>query len=246
MMRIDNVVRTVATLALVTAVALPVAAYGQQQAFPPGQPQMVPGGQQQAFPADQQQAFQEGQQAETLQLRVFELKNRDPQQLITIISLVTQADSEAQAALPGQPGVAAGTPRIAGFRGVAGDRILTAASSEEKILFVRGSEDQIKEIEKLVNAFDVKDEQLQPHDFGDLRLVPIRGKDPSQVQSTLSQLNLSGQALRVGEMSLVVFRMDDGRDEQRKQAEEVVKKLDTRAEDGNNEDKDNGNGDQKD
>jgi vacuolar-type H+-ATPase subunit I/STV1 len=162
---------------------------------------------------------------------VFELKHRDPQQLTPIISMVIQAESQLQA------GTVTGTPYAAGYRGVAQPRVAMAANSEEKLLFVRGSEEQVKEIEKLVGALDTEDDQLKPHDVGNYRLVPVRSKDTSQIQSSLSQLNLPGQALNMGEISVVAFRTDDGKDEQRKQAEEVVKKIDARAQDKEKEDK---------
>jgi hypothetical protein len=166
---------------------------------------------------------------------VFELEHRDPHEINQIIAMRTWAESPAhagvtpgQAAVPGQPGA---VQRTAHYRAPDSDRVTTAVNAEEKLLFVRGSEDQIKEIEKLVDAFDVKDEELQAHDYGKCRLIPIHSKKVGQVQTTLSQLDLEGEMIRLGEVSLVTFRMDDDNDQKRKQAEEVINKLDARMKD---------------
>ncbi|MCL4852098.1 MAG: hypothetical protein KJZ78_12055, partial [Bryobacteraceae bacterium] len=64
------------------------------------------------------------------------------------------------------------------------------------------------------------------------------------VRTALSQLNLQGQMMRLGEVSLVAFRTDDGNDEKRKQAEEVIKKLDARVKDqSQDQDKDKNDND---
>jgi hypothetical protein len=225
--------RTATALALAMAVAVPISARGDEH-------------DKDRDKSDQQAA--QDDQDEIRQLKVFELEHRDPQQINQIITMRTRTAALApgQAVVPVRPGV---VPRTAHFRPMDSDRVATAVNSEEKLLFVRGSEDQIKEVEQLVNAFDVKDEDIKAHDYGKCRLIPVHSKNVGQVQTTLSQLNLPGQMMRLGDVSLFVFHTDDGNDQKREQAEEVIEKLDARVKDqsqGQDEDQDDKDQDDKD
>ena len=231
-MSIRNFSHMIRALALGVAVAVPLSAAAQNE--------------QETRRNSQESRENEDSKKEekdkTRSLAVFELEHRDPQQLNQIIMLAEKTSSSAQAhaatrqARATQP--AAGTlgRTTLGYRGTTGnkDQLVTAVNSEQKILFVRGSDEQIKKVEELVKAFDVEVQDVKRHTYEDVRLIPVRGSSASQVQSTLSQLNLQGQLLPMGDVSLIVFRADDSNQEKIEQAEQVIEKLNARAEDSSN------------
>lgn len=242
---IRNLTQFVPALTLAAAVALPLSTSAQENQQNDNEQKDA-----QASNENEDDNKKKEDEAKTRKLEVFELEHRDPQQLNQIIMLAERASASARSshAAPGQarPGQqAATTPgrTTAGFRGTASDqhKVVTAVNAEEKILFVRGSDDQIEKVEELVEAFDVEDQELKRHEYRGVRLIPLRSGDAQQVQSTLSQLNLQGQMLQMGEMSLVVFHGDETNKDKVEQAEEVIQKLNARAKDaGDSSDSDDG------
>ena len=244
-MGIRNLTQYVPALTLAAAVALPLAAHAQNQ------PQSDERDNQESREGDDKKK-QEGED-QPRELEVFELEHRNPQQLNQIIVLAERTSASAHAApghvRPGQPGATTPGRTTAGYRGTTGDKdkVVTAVNAEEKILFVRGSEDQIEKVKELVEAFDVENQELKRHEYHGVRLIPVRSSDAQQVQSTLAQLNLQGQMLQMGYISLIAFHGDDTNKEKVEQAEEVIQKLKARAKDaGDSSESNNGdnNGDE--
>ena len=224
---------TASTLALAGAIALPTAAVSQQpQNQQPNQQQ--PNQQQQD---KQQQKEQKEKKAEkkddVRKLQVFKLKHRTPQQMNQIVSLAEQAESDEQLNLNviGQYANVAAARRVAGYRGAPadankdnGDAMVIATDEAKKILFVRGSEEQLSKVKKLVDAFDVEQQEMKRHTLGKLSLIPVSQQDAAQIRSTLSQLELESGMLHMGETTLIVFH-DDGDQEKMAQAEQVIEAL---------------------
>ena len=96
--------------------------------------------------------------------------------------------------------------------------------TQKRLLFVRGPAGQIKEIEKLVKAFDVASDKLKKQSFGTVHLLPLRGESAGQVQSILSQLGMQTQAVQLGQAQVVVVADSD--EEELQQIEEVIESLD--------------------
>jgi hypothetical protein len=165
----------------------------------------------------------QSEKSEHRKLKAFELEHRDPQQIQQILALHKQTNGASAAHHPAARVGAAALSRQ--HKGLA-----SAVDTENKILFVRGSEDEIQQVEKLVDAFDVKDGKLEKHKFCDLQLIPIRQKTAPQVQSTLTQLQLDHKLIQLGDLSLVVLREGDSEKSEKKleQSEKVISKLDAK------------------
>jgi hypothetical protein len=151
-------------------------------------------------------------------LMVFELKNCQPSQLVQLLTFPTQqivhtADRQT------------GTV-IAQYRGYQSlpENVNVAVNDEKKLLFVRAPTERMKEIEKLVKAFDVAGSKLKKQTFGKIHLIPLRGGTADQVHSVLSELGMQTQAVQLGEASIVVVSESD--EEELAQIEEVIAKLD--------------------
>lgn len=154
----------------------------------------------------------EQEKPESRHLRVFELKHRNPQELVQLLSM--------QIPRPGLP--AQGVQRTAGYRG-ATENVQVAADQKKGFLLVRGTQGQIDEIGQLVKAIDVEEGQLKKQEFRDMHLMPVPAQEATRVHSILSQLGLSGQMVSMGKVSFMVFAHED--DEKTQQAEEVINRL---------------------
>lgn len=174
----------------------------------------------------QKQSDKDSDKNQTRELKAFDLEHRKPQEIQQILALRKQAaQTPAGAVTPGQP--AAVQPRTAGFRPQQ-DRMAFAADNENDVLFVRGSSDQIKEVEELIDALDVSAGELEKKKIGDTRLIPISQDSTARVRSMLTQLQLDHQLMQLEDVSLIVVCTDgsDEKESKAKQVEEVVSKLD--------------------
>lgn len=180
---------------------------------------------------------------EARELKAFDLEHRKPQEIQQILALRSQAEQRPQT--PGQPAFQQQQQqqqqqqRTALFR-PAKDRMAFAADSENDVLFVRGSKDQMKEVEEIVDALDVETDKLEKKKIGNTQLIPISQQSAAQVRVTLAQLQLKHQMLQIGDAGLLVI-CDDGSEKQEaqaKQIEEVLSKLDAREDIGKDSDND--------
>lgn len=183
--------------------------------------------------SDKGAAASDRQKKQTRQLKVFELEHRDPQRIHQLIMLCQQSSQHAQqihaAAVQGRLG-RAGVVVAHGSVGTPGSddqqpRLVTAINAEKKILFVRGSEDQLQKVDELVKALDVANDKLEPSEYGDARLVPVKSSNAPQVQTALAQLELQGQLLNLGDMSLVVIQSNGQDSQEVEQAQQVIQKF---------------------
>ena len=180
---------------------------------------------------------------EARELKAFDLEHRKPQEIQQILALRSQAEQRPQT--PGQPALQRPPQqqqRTARFR-PAKDRMAFAADNENDVLFVRGSKDQMKEVQEIVDALDVETEKLEKKKIGNTRLIPISQQSAAQVRATLAQLQLKHQMMQIGDAGLLVI-CDDGSEKQQAQArqiEEVLSKLDAREDIGKDSDNDSEN-----
>lgn len=159
---------------------------------------------------------------EPRELRIVELEHRRPQEIIQLLNLRNTAQRNQN------PAQGAG-PTATFFRGR--PQNLAIASQENRgLLFLRGTAEDLKDAEKLVKAFDVADEKLEPQKIGDLRVIPIRHGQAAQIQQVLGQLQIPSQMLPLGKTAVIVLAPGDD-DTTLKQADEVIKKLDVSDED---------------
>lgn len=231
-----HLMRFTATAAIAAAMAAPLVSQAQQAADPqqPGAAQppatQPPAAQPAAAqPADGQPAAAAGDpnaqpsaeqpQPAARKLEIIELQHRDPQQLTQLLGLW---DEVAVPSYGGRGRVAVQRPSL---QDQPGQRLAIALDNERKLMFVRGTAEQIEKVKALVAAIDVADDAVKPQDFADHRLIPIPSDRSGQIQSTLTQLDLAGQLLRVGDTTFIAYRTDDEDGERRKQAEQVINKL---------------------
>lgn len=151
-------------------------------------------------------------------LEIIELQHREPQQLTQLLGLWDQV------ALPSS-GRGRAAVRRPSLEEQPEQRLAVALDNERKLMFLRGTAEQIEKIKALVAATDVADDALKPQDYADHRLIPVPGDSSGQIQSTLGQLDLAGQMLRVGETTFIAYKTDDEDGERLQQAEQVINKL---------------------
>ncbi|HEX6987272.1 MAG TPA: hypothetical protein VF170_17980, partial [Planctomycetaceae bacterium] len=101
--------------------------------------------------------------------------------------------------------------------------LLIAFDKRSNTLFLRGDQDRVDELERLVESLDAEGD-IEATKLGDARIVPIRNGDHAEVVAVLQQLQLPATAFRLGERSVVILRGED--EELLSQAEEVVNALD--------------------
>lgn len=92
-------------------------------------------------------------------------------------------------------------------------------------LFVRGPEKKVDDVEKLIESFDRPADEIEKQEFGDVHLFPLSNEKGQQVQTVLAQLGLQSQMLRLGETALIAIHADKDKEDQLKQAEQVIEKL---------------------
>ncbi len=204
------------------AAAQPAAAQapaGQEAAGQPAAAQSAP-----ADPAAAQEAAAQAEQPAGEQknqaprkLEVIELQHRDPQQLTQLMGLWDQV------AMPGYGGRV--TVQRPDLQQQPHERLAIAFDNQKKMMFVRGTAEQIEKIKTLIAAIDVADEGLKPYDFANHRLIPVPSDSSGQIQSTLTQLDLAGQVIRVGNTTFIAYKAGEEDAERRQQAEMVINKL---------------------
>ena len=102
-----------------------------------------------------------------------------------------------------------------------------AADSESNVLFVRGTKEQIQEVEELVKAVDVEGEKLEARSIGDKHVIPVSSSCANRVRGALSQLQLPHHLVSMGDATLIVL-CDDGSEDfasVNSQTEEVISTL---------------------
>lgn len=162
-------------------------------------------------------------------LKVFKLKNVEPQQMVQLLRLIEQPSQSVAAGYRGVPGgiPAGGIPGAEGQpQGGQQDQkpLLIAADNKAKTLFVRGDEDRLEEVQELVDALDGDSKSFEKVSIGDAHLIPVKNANHSEVTTILQQLQLSATAQQIGDKAVVVLRGDD--EELRSQAEQVINALD--------------------
>lgn len=83
---------------------------------------------------------------------------------------------------------------------------LVAADAETKLLFVRGTDEHIQQIEDMVKAFDVAEDNFTSQQFGDVMLIKVEKGQAGRVHGLLSQLQLGSQMVHIGPLSLIAIR----------------------------------------
>jgi hypothetical protein len=125
-------------------------------------------------------------------LKIFELEHVDPQDIVRLLAMRDGQMAPGTAGFRGQVRDPFGT----GARQVHaqdGRALMIAVHPEERLLFVRGSEEEIEKVEELVEAFDVEDGKVEKQQLNNMHLFPVDREKASQVQSTLSRLQLPRQ-----------------------------------------------------
>lgn len=188
--------------------------------------------QQQNQNADQENAEQ--QKASPRQLQAFDLEHRTAQEIQQVLGLRWQSQAlqsrtaplDHQITPPTSQRRVAARPQLDDEQGNT-DHPVFAVDNKNKVLFVRGTEEQMGEVEKLISAFDVPAHELKKQQAGDTQLIPICKENMSQVRSTLSQLQLDHKLITMGDAALVIICQDDSEDSQAQaqQIEEVIGKL---------------------
>lgn len=202
-----------AGVALAAALAVPQLSSAQPPAAPPAG---------QAAAAAQAPAGQpaaEQAQPAARKLEIIELQHREPQQLTQLMGLWDQV------AMPGYGGRGRVAVQRPNLQEQPDQRLAIALDNEKKLMFVRGTAEQIEKIKTLVTAIDVADDAVKPQDFAHHRLIPIPSDSSGQIQSTLTQLDLAGQMLRVGNTTFIAYKTDEENGERLQQAEQVINKL---------------------
>ncbi|MEX1042390.1 MAG: hypothetical protein WDZ51_17285 [Pirellulaceae bacterium] len=102
-------------------------------------------------------------------------------------------------------------------------KIDVAVSEDSDILFVRASEEHMKQVQKLVDCFDVEDNKLKKAELVKVTIIPVSLEKAQQAESTLQREQLRNhQVFKMGQVALVVIGDDEQNGENRKKAEEAV------------------------
>lgn len=154
-----------------------------------------------------------------IKLQIFELKTATPQDVLQLLRMH------------------GGFPHIANFGASGGGypyylqqqnqpnqpQLRIAADEQKKLLFVRGPEDQLQGIAKIIESFDAPPEQMEPQMLGDKYIMQLRHSDPGQVSQVLQQLQLSSYVMQYGNRSFLVL---NSKGAELEQAKEIVARLD--------------------
>ena len=156
----------------------------------------------------------EKEKAAARKLKIFELKHRSPQEMQQIVALLRNPRSRlaatgignlGQVSFGGTSGAVPGSlppphdPQAA-------SQPLVAADAETKLLFVRGTDEHIQQIEDMVKAFDVVEDNFTSQQFGDVMLIKVEKGQAGRVHGLLSQLQLGSQMVHIGPLSLIAIR----------------------------------------
>ena len=172
------------------------------------------------------------QKQQTRTLMAFDLEHANPQEILTLIQTISarqhQAEMSRQAKETSQRGRNAqqAQPTQVQFRpanaNAQQNRVAVAVDQESKTLFVRGTEDQVSSVEKLVEMFDTEAGDLEKQELEGVTLVPVKQDRVQRINAVLGQLQLQTQSLRVGETALLILPDDE---DQAKQVEQVIEKF---------------------
>ena len=161
-------------------------------------------------------AEEQREEQETRKLSIIELEHRSPSEIRRILALGTEA-----------------APQRLGFRPTPDGQDLHIATDEERrLLFVRGTEQEVQKIEELVDVYDRPADQVEKHQYNDMYLLPIDAEAAEDTRSLLAQLRYPDELISIGDVQLLVVRGDDREDaeEQVNQIERILEKLGTTAE----------------
>ncbi len=194
---------------------------GAQPAAAPADPAAAPQppADQQAAPAGEPPVQPAAEPPAPRKLEILELQHREPQQLSQLLGLWDQV------AVPGYGGRGRIAVQRPSLEEPPSQRVAIALDNEKKLIFVRGTAEQIEKVKALVAALDVADDAVKPQDFANYRLIPVPNDTSGQIQSTLTQLDLAGQSLRVGNTTFIAYPTDDEDRERLQQAEQVISRL---------------------
>lgn len=198
-------------------------------------------GQEAAAEQPAEQSEKEAADANVRKLKIIKLQHRGPQEMLKLLSIGTRprGPSGFPTAAPGTGtfpgGVAAATP---GFPAPAATRTdgksptLIAADTTKNLLFVRGTPEQIEQVEQMIKAFDVTKDDFQAQQFGNWYLVRVADGNVGRLQGILSQLQLDSDALHLGDLNLIAIPAGDSEEAKAalEQAKEVIATLEAKPE----------------
>lgn len=179
-----------------------------------------------AAAADQQEKGAESEKAKSEEvkkaprkLRVFELKHRKPFEIHQLLLMRAQ---------PVFAQNSDGSVTQVSIQQMLPEGMSVAVDSDKGLLFVRGSSDHIKTVERLVKSLDVPADELKKQEFEGVTIIPVRHGNAATIHSILSQLGLDAQMVQLDKAGLIVVwsGKSDEDEETAKQIEEVIAKLD--------------------
>jgi hypothetical protein len=185
---------------------------------------------------EEQATTREDQQEQTQaerpkrKLQVFQLKHCNAREIEQMLSLASQLKANREAAQNAPAGPEDGRVTV-GFRGTEpgtlASNLSIAISEEPNLLFVRGSDADIKAVEQLIKALDVPQEQVKKQTIGHIHVLPVKGEHAGQIDSVLAQLQLDAHAVQLGDRHLIVVAADESEEAATnlQQVEEVVSRL---------------------
>lgn len=156
-------------------------------------------------------------------VRAFKLAHWTPRDFRSLVLLAEKAKSpaarEGDAILEEEP-----EPGDVGRARSAGEGALHMAMDvRRRLLLVRGDEEQLARVERLVAAFDVPAASLPEGEIEGLLAVRLRHVRPLDVVNALRQLDLHDASIFVPQGKLLVVRVRQGA---RRQAAEAIQAID--------------------
>lgn len=145
----------------------------------------------------------QGAEDAEFRLKVYRLKYRDPETIVSVASLLLHPHGWGRAAPGGEvgpggfgegPGDLAGLPGAGGPGGLSLLRL--AADKRTRTLIARGRAQEIQIVTDLVAILDVEDGQAIPK-IKNLRLFKLKHADPKAVLTVLSQLEIASFPSRI-------------------------------------------------
>lgn len=216
MLKTINRSRCEAAVALSVMLALPMAASADHHKKDAGKKAE----QKQQQQAEKEQEKKNQQKQQVRKLKIFELEHRTPQEMAQLLRI-----QSSQPVTHAPPGAAAAARTQTGYRGVPQPTLVVAVDAEEdRLLFVRGPEEKISEIEELIESFDAPADKIEERQVGKVHLIPIRNGKEAKVHAILSQLEIPNQMLKLGEAGLIAVPASK-QDQMLSQAKQVIAKL---------------------
>ncbi len=137
------------------------------------------------------------------QLKIFKLANLTPQEAHSAVQTFHSLINNRPQGVP--------APAI-------------AVDARAKSLYIRGTAEQIAEVEKLMTSIDQPVEKLVELKLASADIIPVKLGDIRAVQTVLSQLQIRNQIVIIGKGGFVIISKSDAA--ALAEAKEVVKSLD--------------------